>query len=299
MKLLAILVFINFILLQLIGLVIGKPTKETPIEYNVSFGYNGGEKELLVKTNSIVKIEIETNNPIGCSWSFVNEAEIKSSECIEFQDDSYKNSCTDPQMNGCDGLRTLSFYVRDASKPLPYLNLVCKRPQEEENFGEIMVTLYSDEQIENPFSNVITALFSDEGGEKEIFVNTNSYVELYLPSNPSTGYSWILINEDKFKTSETVTFIRTEYESSCSELVDGCGGVDKYIFLVKDAYGELPKIKFVYKRAWENKIFAEALVTLKPIIYPDQPTRLEFPISFDINGGKKSIISSTEFHSSC
>ena len=193
-------------------------------------------------------------------------------------------------MNGCDGLRTLSFYVRDASKPLPYLNLVCKRPQEEENFGEIMVTLYSDEQIENPFSNVITALFSDEGGEKEIFVNTNSYVELYLPSNPSTGYSWILINEDKFKTSETVTFIRTEYESSCSELVDGCGGVDKYIFLVKDAYGELPKIKFVYKRAWENKIFAEALVTLKPIIYPDQPTRLEFPISFDINGGKKVLL---------
>jgi len=193
-------------------------------------------------------------------------------------------------MNGCDGLRTLTFYVRDASKSLPYLNLVCKRPQEKENIGEIMVTLYSDEQIEDPPSNVISSFFSDEGGEKEIFVDTNSYVELHLQSNPSTGYSWTLMNEDEFKTSETLSFIGTEYESSCPELIDGCGGVDKYIFFVKDAYGELPKIKLVYKRAWENKSLAETLVTLKPIVYPDQPTRLEFPISFDINGGKEVLL---------
>jgi len=119
-------------------------------EFAVSFGYHGGKKELVVKTGSTVKLELDTNPSTGYGWEFVNEKEIKNSAAIELTEDTYKSSCSNDgpvMVSGCGGIRTLRYRIKDATKALPKIDLVYKRSWEEEVIGEVIVTLKSGEKV--------------------------------------------------------------------------------------------------------------------------------------------------------
>jgi len=193
MKLLAILLLFSYILLQLFGFVIGNPIfikrndlakKPKKIEYYVSFDYYGGEKELVVQSDSTVNIEIEYNYNNGCFWTLVNAYEIKTSESIKKQTSTYQVTCTDSQTNDCGDLKYIySFYVKDASKTLPSLNLICKKPNEEKNFGEIVLTLKSGKQIIDvpteiePSTKIETTITSVPESTSEIYEESTTTFE--------------------------------------------------------------------------------------------------------------------------
>jgi len=320
MKLQAILILFCYILLQFFGVVLGTPILIKPKkdieesvnnEYNVSFGYYGGEKELKVKSDSTVKIEIKFNPAIGCNWNLVNEEEIKESEVIELQDDTYKSSCADPQMNGCDGNRILTFYIQNATKKLPNLNLVCKRSYEEKNFGSVKVTLTSEEQIDVPVSfepeedhsipespkNEFSLTFKESGKEK-LLVQSDSMVYVHLKSNPSTGYVWTLVNEDEIQQSQGIEFRNSSFESDCGVEIDGCGGTETFSFYIADATKQLPRINMIYKRPWEKDRSdgqEEIVVNLlsNEFVPIQELTKKEFIASFGYEGGEKELSVST------
>ncbi len=110
-------------------------------EYNISFNIGGGVKELNVESNSIVKIKLSTNPSISYEWVFVNEDEIKQSNTIELRNDTYNGDNCGEEMAGCGGIRTLEYYIKDATKKLPEIKLEYKKPWEKEVFGKVIVTL--------------------------------------------------------------------------------------------------------------------------------------------------------------
>jgi len=232
-------------------------------EFTASFGINGGKQELLVETDSIVRIQLDSNPSTGYSWVFVNENEIKESKLIEFIGSGYTSKCTSsPPPPGCGGFESYSFLIKDATKELPKINLVYKRSWEKETIGEVVVTLKSRGSNSN---SVISASFDYQGGKKEVLVKSGSKLELNLESNPSTGYSWVFVNEDEIKNSKQIDFIGSEYKTKCtfSPPPPGCGGTEKYSFLIKAATKKLPKINLVYKRSWEKEAIGEVIITLK------------------------------------
>jgi len=237
------------------------PTKK---EFTASFGINGGKKELMVETDSLVEIQLDSNPSTGYSWIFVNKDEINGSKFIEFIGSNYKSKCTSsPPPPGCGGFEQYSFLIKDATKELPKINLVYKRSWEKETIGEVVVTLKSSGSNTN---KVISASFGYEGGKKEVSVKSGSKFELNLDSNPSTGYSWVFVNEDEIKNSKQIDFIGLNYKSKCTSTPPppGCGGSEKYSFLIRTADKNLPKINLVYKRSWEKEAIGEVIITLKP-----------------------------------
>ena len=86
---------------------------------------------------------------------------------------------------------------------------------------------------------------------------------LRLPSNPTTGYSWVLVNNDELKSSNVLAFLSEnaggEYESKPhrSGMV-GLGGNSYFKF--QGVNGGKSSIQFDYKRPWETESINSVLV---------------------------------------
>lgn len=75
---------------------------------------------------------------------------------------------------------------------------------------------------------------------------------IQLPSNPSTGYSWFLMNYDR----HLLVPVKHYYQKAATHLV-GASGVEMWIFQAKpDAFkvSQQTSIRFIYARPWEAKI---------------------------------------------
>ena len=103
----------------------------------------------------------------------------------------------------------------------------------------------------------------EEGGNKELKVETNKAYTIALRGNPSTGYSWYMANVDTVKNSKAVEMLNLDkYNGSIDFVKDhlepgqlgwGIGGVYNFKFKVKDAAAnKLPKLIFEYKKIWED-----------------------------------------------
>lgn len=83
------------------------------------------------------------------------------------------------------------------------------------------------------------------GAEVELAVGET--LELRLPSNPTTGYSWSLTELDRSVLQPD----GHHYHSECETPIDGCGGEEQWFFTA-EAAGRTP-LTLVYWRAWEGE----------------------------------------------
>jgi len=302
MEFLTNLILLSYLSIQILGLVLGNPLLLKREELAVSFDYQGGEKEFVVKTGSTVKIELKTNPSTGYSWEFVNEQEIKNSGAVELTEDTYKSSCQQDgpvMVAGCGGVRTLRYRINDATKTLPKIDLVYKRSWEEETVGEVIVTLTSGEKTSTktktkttttttitttttttpsmttssksdspdptttPTTETISINFDYDGGKKEVVVHTGTVIEIKVPNNSSAGDQWSLVNEEEIKASNAIDYQHYIYKSNCDPLNAGCGGFRIYPFTIRDATQPLPKLHLQYKTVVSDDVKGEVIVTLK------------------------------------
>jgi len=100
-------------------------------------------------------------------------------------------------------------------------------------------------------------VFRGSGGE--IYVESNSILEIPLSSNPSTGYYWYFINENEIDRSEVIDYIGDGYSSSC--YATGCGGTHTFHFRIWEVSNEdeFPIINLVYKRSFERGFTVETI----------------------------------------
>lgn len=73
-------------------------------------------------------------------------------------------------------------------------------------------------------------------------------IQFELPSNPTTGYRWQILNYDHDK----LLFVKTEYQAKKPILI-GSGGVEKFYFKKKINKAFQTQISLQYARSWENK----------------------------------------------
>ena len=119
--------------------------------------------------------------------------------------------------------------------------------------------------------NIPTVALTIKGGNKELKVEKNKEFNVALQGNPTTGYSWYMSNVDEVKNSNAIEILNLNKYNGADDYVHdphepgmaGFGGTYYFKFKVKEANGDLPKLLFVYKRAWENNAESNAEITLK------------------------------------
>lgn len=112
-------------------------------------------------------------------------------------------------------------------------------------FYTALIVSYADTRSTTP-----AAEFSDPA--KSILVaKTNPQFTITLASNPTTGYSWHLLNYDK----QLITLVNHAYQRPTKDM-PGAGGKEVWTFKVKDTGFIAPhasKITLLYARPWNIK----------------------------------------------
>ena len=214
-----------------------EPTKN---EYKVSFGYNGGEKELVVQSNSTVK----------------------EKESLELVADLYKGEILENSRN------LAARMIEDTDKQIPEL-------------------------IQEPTKKELYAFFNENGGEKELFVKTNSVVHIELMYPQSKEYTWIIVNEKEIHDSEVIELKYDNNSKYCiaSDLMKCTESrtMRTLIILIKDASRLLPSLHLIYQNVEGKEIVGEAIVNLKSDEYnPNQKTIVTATFNCE-EGGKQEL----------
>ena len=293
--------------------------EEEALKNIITFGNAGGHEELSVVSNSSFTVKLDGNPTTGYSWYLDNADEIKNAAAIEatnldeYNSGKYAQRQSKKLVVGAGGTFTFEFKTHEIQGELPQLKFVYKRPWEtndpiyeavvtlvaikteivteeivfETPTGEVTEFLLVERPTEEPVdepteSGEDTIFFSDEGGDEELTVVSNSSFTIMLEGNPTTGYSWYLDNADEIKNAAAIEATNLdEYNSGeyaqnpTDEILDGVGGVFTFKFKTYEIQGELPQLKFVYKRPWEtNDPAFKAIVTL---VTPDVEVPSEEP----------------------
>jgi len=226
-------------------------------EYSLSFSTSGGQEELIVESDSILRINVKTNASTGYSWSIVNEKEIQASEWIEYRGDTYKSDCANPRMKGCSSTRTLIFYIKDATQTLPKIHMVYKRSTL--NLGEIVVTLKPEEA--QPKEITKQWITSTEEGVKEtttLTVERDLLLHIELLDSTTQGYTWYLGNRKNLQKyySSLVEIMESDHseKTDCTEEGNNaCPSVQRFTFQIKNDTKQLPKLEFIYSKSKTEK----------------------------------------------
>ena len=104
----------------------------------------------------------------------------------------------------------------------------------------------------------------DSNGNNEVDINVSVGEEfaLKLKGNPTTGYTWVLLNpEDIDESLEATNFgsdgIAEYVSNSKNKLLDGAGGYFYYTFKAIKVNYEVKPLKFSYRRLWEKETNSE------------------------------------------
>jgi len=139
--------------------------------------------------------------------------------------------------------------------------------------AEVSVSLKKDRKIEDLYDislPVISAGGNVVYGNDVVYVESNSILEVELGTNSSTGYVWIILNEEEIDRSEAIDIIAQGTKSNCPNdpLLLGCSGKDVYLFRIWDVTGvdELPVIRMKYARSFESdpKYISEIVLKVRP-----------------------------------
>jgi predicted secreted protein len=206
------------------------------------------DKEIEVKNNETFTVELEGNPTTGYSWILENEQEVTASGIIEKVKDDFVEDEHDEEMVGVGGKFIFEYKVSNAcGKELPKLNYVYKQPwNEEENPVKVEYTLKLDEGDCEKKAAVV------EDKKQKIEIKNNEVFTVELKGNETTGFSWLLANEEEIAASGVLEKIKEDYaEDEHEEDMVGVGGTFVFFFKTKDACGkELPKLSFIYKQPW-------------------------------------------------
>jgi len=96
---------------------------------------------------------------------------------------------------------------------------------------------------------VVTLRTEDNG--TSVTLEKGQTLELTLPSNPSTGYSWQIASLPECLESAG----ESQFESEAEEDVVGAGGMETLSFTAKEA--GTGRLELEYKRPWETGVEAE------------------------------------------
>ena len=93
----------------------------------------------------------------------------------------------------------------------------------------------------------------------KISVKENKEFELRLDGNPTTGYSWSILNAYKLNDYDIkpLNIDGDYYQEKGYEDLQGHGGVFSFKFNSGSASDKNKVIKFVYKRPWEDSEYDE------------------------------------------
>jgi len=234
---------------------------------SINISQNGGIFEFEIKGNSIFIVKLEGNPTTGFSWFLKNVEEIKDSGVIEPLNIDDNNRCnnyiskpTKGPVCGSGGTFVFKFKVNNIEgKVLPKLIFIYKRPWEQNDFdctSEISLKLNQDSSNENNnnnnANNEITLPQSATQGEIKI---KDEIFSIKVKGNPTTGYSWFLVNEEELTNAGIVPLNLTEhkggsYLSQNPKGMVGGGGIFDFQFKVTKLNNELPRIILTYRRPW-------------------------------------------------
>jgi len=252
-----------------------------------------------VEVNTVFNVELKGNPTTGYSWYLDNVDEIKNSviEPINLDDNNsgeyIQNKYNRRQLKqsnknlvGVGGVFVFSFKVKETtSNQLPTLKFIYKRSWESNgNFTTAEVSLMlkdanSDQSITIDDDQSIS--FDTDGGTKELTVTADTPFNVKLVTIPSTGYYWSIENEEEIK--DIIELVKKDYVSNPDrEKMIGTGGFSVYTFTVKKA-GQLPSIRFIYKRA-SGSTGNTAILNLK---CATEPNPVE--VSFKEDGGSQEV----------
>ncbi|KAG4104591.1 hypothetical protein H8356DRAFT_1028308 [Neocallimastix lanati (nom. inval.)] len=221
----------------------------------------GGNFDLDVNENSSFNIILNGNPTTGYSWFLENVDELRASNIIEpinlDEHNGSKNYISDANKNamcGVGGVFVFKFKANKANrKEIPKLSFIYKRPWEsgDPDFKAV-ITLKIKES--NQISNEV--ILPQNASQGEIKINEGELFSIKLKGNPTTGYSWFLINDEEIANAGIIPLNLGEnksgsYISHNPKGMVGGGGIFDFQFKASKVTNNLPSIKFTYRRPWE------------------------------------------------
>jgi len=240
--------------------------KETNVP-SIDIPQNGGNFDFEINDNSLFNVNLKGNPTTGFSWYLDNVEALKEFNAIEplniDENNGSKNfisKATKEPICGAGGTFIFKFKVNNAvGKSLPKLKFVYKRPWEQRDpshISEISLQLKENEGSENDNSNVNNEIILPSSAtEGEIKAREGEIFSIKVKGNPTTGYSWFLVNEEELTSSGIIPHNLTEnksgsYLSQNPKGMVGGGGIFDFQFKVNQLNNELPKIILTYRRPW-------------------------------------------------
>jgi len=222
-----------------------------------------GSIDVDINVNEPFQIKIAGNPTTGYKWVLKNRDEINKSQLIDQLYGNYKVKEHPKGMVGVGGSFIFGFAVNESAcgQELPKLVFAYQRGDEEATRTNVYRLKLSEESCK-------AALKKDEEVNnteaKAMDVNNDEIFSVKLNGNPTTGYSWVLMNEEEIASSGVVSKVADDYvEDEHEEGMVGVGGTFTFEFMVNNACGkQLPNLVFGYKRPWEDEVVDKAEYTL-------------------------------------
>jgi predicted secreted protein len=223
---------------------------------------NTDDKVVYVESNTVYQFTKESNPSTGCSWVIKNQDEIDSSDLVEYIGSTYESDCESKDIDGCGGEETFSFRIGEIkeSDELPEIHMVYGHNWaiETEFYDTVDLVLKvkkseNENGDEEDISDLPVVVYDKNTSDGNVmYVESNTIVQFTQGSNPSTGCSWVIKNQDEIDSSNLVKYIGSTYKSNCQDKRVGCGGEETFRFRIGDIQegDELPEIHMVYGHSW-------------------------------------------------
>jgi len=214
-----------------------------------------GSSDIVAKVNEPFQIKLAGNPTTGYNWVLKNLDEIKASPLIEQLSNNYNAAEHEEGMVGVGGTFIFEYEVNEKAcgQTLPKLVFSYERSWEKDS--AVKTAEYTIKVDEDSCEAITEKKKEQEEGNKVIDVKNDESITVKLPGNPTTGYSWILENDEEISSCGVVEKIKDDFvEDGNDRDADGVGGTFIFEFRVKNACGyTLPKLVFAYKRPWETE----------------------------------------------
>jgi len=228
---------------------------------SVDIPSNGGDFEFDVAPSATFDVNLAGNPTTGYQWYLTNETELQASSIV-LVGKNYAQKKNTEKLVGAGGNFIFSFKANEVcGQELPKLVFAYQRGDEEATRTNVYRLKLSEESCK-------AALKKDEEVNnteaKAMDVNNDEIFSVKLNGNPTTGYSWVLMNEEEIASSGVVSKVADDYvEDEHEEGMVGVGGTFTFEFMVNNACGkQLPNLVFGYKRPWEDEVADKAEYTL-------------------------------------
>jgi len=201
---------------------------------------------LEVENNKVFNVELKGNPTTGFSWSLDNEEELKSSDVVQLVSHDYIEDEHEEDLVGVGGKFIFKFIVMNGcGKTLPNLLFSYKQPWDQVEAAEkAEYTLKLADDCVKP---------AVQNKSKQLNVNNNEEFTVEIDGNVTTGYSWLLANEEEVASSGVVELINSDYVEDNNGL-DGRKGKFVFTFKVNEACGkQLPQLEFINVQPWNDE----------------------------------------------